>query len=333
MGSRGHQISKPIHSLFKPNWLHGPLGEHIIKLIKWEPILPCVKPLGPFLKAIRGFFDKFNLSSSFSLSLVKMDERRHKVLIALVFFMAVRHVFSMVVILQQLALAHHYSAMTIMYAIMAEGDGVSRVARSVWMRDRTTFFLENQLFGSYTLHLFRQHTRLLPETFKYLCGILAPLLYRVDTNMRCAIPLKARVALSLCRLCSGNSLRGCTEIYGVHESTTSIIVREFCVAVEKHLKPLVIEKQTASTLRRIAAEFEELRGIPYVIGAVDGSHILIIVPPLDPISYYCRKGFYSALLQGVVDDKCRFWDYDFGWAGRCHDWTLFQNSHIGKKKL
>jgi hypothetical protein len=260
-----------------------------------------------------------------------MDERRHKVLVCLVFFMAIRYVFSVVAILQQLALAQHYSAMTVMYAIMVEGDGVSRVARNVWMRDRTTFFLENQLFGSYTSHLFRQHTRLLPETFEYLCGVLAPSLYRVDTNMRCAIPLKARVALSLCRLCSGNSLRGCAEIYGVHESTASIIVREFCMAVEKHLKPLVIEKQTASTLRRIAGEFEELRGIPYVIGAVDGSHIPIIAPPLDPTSYYCRKGYYSALLQGVVDARCRFWDYDFGWAGRCHDWTLFQNSHIGKR--
>lgn len=68
-----------------------------------------------------------------------------------------------------------------------------------------------------------------------------------------------------------------------------------------------------------------------MIGTVDRSHIPIIAPPLDPTSYYCRKGYYSALFQGVVDARCRFWDYDFGWAGRCHDWTLFQNSHIGKK--
>ena len=80
----------------------------------------------------------------------------------------------------------------------------------------------------------------------------------------------------------------------IHESTASIIVREFCAAIEKHLKPLVIEKQSAATLKRIAPEFEELRGLPYVIGAVDGSDIAIIAPPIDPSSYYCRKGFYSA---------------------------------------
>jgi len=68
-----------------------------------------------------------------------------------------------------------------------------------------------------------------------------------------------------------------------------------------------------------------------MIGAIDGSHIPIIASPIDPTSYYCRKDYYSVLLQGVVDSKCRFWDYDFGWAGRCHNWTLFQNSDIGKR--
>jgi hypothetical protein len=51
----------------------------------------------------------------------------------------------------------------------------------------------------------------------------------------------------------------------------------------------------------MAAEFEALKGIPYVIGAIGGNHIPIIAPPIDPTSYYCRKGYYSVLLQGVVD--------------------------------
>jgi hypothetical protein len=53
--------------------------------------------------------------------------------------------------------------------------------------------------------------------------------------MRLGIPLQTRVALSLNRLCTGNSLRGCVEIYGIHESSASII--------ERYLKPLVIEKK------------------------------------------------------------------------------------------
>jgi hypothetical protein len=125
----------------------------------------------------------------------------------------------------------------------------------------------------------------------------------------------------------------CGEVYGISRSSASIIVREFCVVIKKHLKPLVIRKQTESSLRAMAVEFEKLLGIPYIIGAVDRSHIPIITPPIDPTSYYCRKGFYSALLQEVVDKDCKFWDFDFGWAGRCHDWTLFQNTEIGKKVI
>ena len=82
---------------------------------------------------------------------------------------------------------------------------------------------------------------------------------------------------------------------------------------------------------KIVVEFEALHGIPLIIGTIDGSHIPIIAPIHDPVSYYCRKGFYSCLLQGIVDLKCKFWDYDFGWCGRIHDWALFQKTEIGIK--
>ena len=262
-----------------------------------------------------------------------MDKRRQKVLEALVFFMAVRHVVAVVAILQQLALHQHYGAMAMVFVMMVRESGASRRTRSIWMYNRSTPFADRQLFGCYSVKLFKQHTRLLLETFDYLCGILSPSLSRLNTKYRACIPFRNWVALSLNKLSSGNSLHGCAETYGIHESTASIIVREFCAPIEKHLKSLVIEKQSKTTLSRIVVEFEELRRLPYVIGAVDGSHIPIIAPPIDPTSYYCRKGFYSVLFQGVVDSKCKFWDYDFEWIGCCHDWTLFQNSHIRKKVM
>ncbi len=73
--------------------------------------------------------------------------------------------------------------------------------------------------------------------------------------------------------------------------------------------------------------------IPYVFGTIDHSHIPIIAPPNDLAFYYCRKWFYSVLIQGVVDVKWKLWDYDFGWVGRKHDWTLFQKIEIGKMTM
>jgi hypothetical protein len=180
------------------------------------------------------------------------------------------------------------------------------------MYDWSTVFADRLLLGCYSVRLFKQHTRIFFETFDYLCGVLFPSLSRKDTNFRTSISLRNRIALYLNRLSSDNSLRGCVETYGIHENTTSIINRKFCAAIEKHVKPVVIEKQSKAILNRIATDFEELRTLPYVIGAVDDSHIHIIAPPIDPISYYCRREFYSTLSQGVVDSKCRFWDCNFG---------------------
>ena len=117
------------------------------------------------------------------------------------------------------------------------------------------------------------------------------------------------------------------DLYGLDISTTSVIVRECCKAIKDHLLPIVIEKSTPKNMKRRAVEFESLHGIPYVIGAIDGSHILIVAPSKDSPEYYCRKGFYSCILQGVVDVQCKFWDFDFGWAVsqpcRCPlAWTL-----------
>jgi hypothetical protein len=55
---------------------------------------------------------------------------------------------------------------------------------------------------------------------------------------------------------------------------------------------LAIERLIASSKRRMANESEEVQDIPYVFGAINGRHILIIAPPIDPTSYYCQNGSY-----------------------------------------
>jgi hypothetical protein len=170
-----------------------------------------------------------------------MDERRRKILVALV-FMAVRHVMAVVINLQKNALHEHYAAMTMVFATMVVDSSTSRRTWNIWTYDRSTVFTDRLLFGYYSVKLFKQHTRLLPETFDYLCGVLSPSLNRKDTNFRASIPSRNKIALSFNRLSRGNSSRGFAETYGIHENIASIIVSEFCTAIEKHLKPVVIEK-------------------------------------------------------------------------------------------
>jgi hypothetical protein len=111
----------------------------------------------------------------------------------------------------------------------------------------------------------------------------------------------------------------CGEVYGIAKSMASILVREFCIAIRKRLKPLMIHKLIKNKIKEITTSFERLYEIPYILGAINGSHVPIIAPKVNPKSYYRWKGFYYTLIQGVVDPKCSFCDYDYGWASSIHD--------------
>jgi hypothetical protein len=138
------------------------------------------------------------------------------------------------------------------------------------------------------------------STLKVCCG------WKTFVSFLNTYPVEARVAMILERLGNENSLQMCGEVYGIVESTTSIIVREFCVAIKKHLKPSVRPKLTRNKIKEITIGFECLHGVPYILGAINGSYVPIITPKVDPKSYYYQKGFYSKLIQGVVDAKCSF---------------------------
>ena len=69
-------------------------------------------------------------------------------------------------------------------------------------------------------------------------------------------------------------------------------------------------------------------GFPQAAGAVDGTHIPIIRPHEYHTDYYNRKGFYSLVMQAVVDSNYRFIDLYLGWPGRVHDARVLVNSTL-----
>jgi hypothetical protein len=56
--------------------------------------------------------------------------------------------------------------------------------------------------------------------------------------------------------------------------------------------PLVIPKLTSSKIAKIKSIFEDLYGIPLILGAIDGSHII----------HHCSKSRYKVVLlpQGIL---------------------------------
>lgn len=103
-------------------------------------------------------------------------------------------------------------------------------------------------------------------------------------------------------------MQGITDLYRIGLSSSQVAVSEFCDAIKKNLLPKFIKWPSPVVMERYAQEFEDLHQIPYVVGAVDGSHISIVAPKLHAADYYNRKGFHSVFLQAVVSSKCIFWD-------------------------
>ena len=115
-------------------------------------------------------------------------------------------------------------------------------------------------------------------------------------------------------------------------STFSYTLRDFInVIIEKFLAEKIIFPSTESEVSRITNGFKKLGRISNVIGAIDGSHIPIKAPHLFPVDYFNRKGFYSIVLQAVVDHKKKFLDICVGWPGSTHDSRILTNSNLYNK--
>ncbi|KAG6940531.1 hypothetical protein G0U57_015934, partial [Chelydra serpentina] len=72
-------------------------------------------------------------------------------------------------------------------------------------------------------------------------------------------------------------------------------------------------------------------GFPNCGGAIDGTHIPILGPGHQGSQYINRKGYFSMVLQALVDHKGRFTNINVGWPGKVHDARVFRNSGLFRR--
>ena len=108
----------------------------------------------------------------------------------------------------------------------------------------------------------------------------------------------------------------------VHETTQSIV----SVLLKHYLYFL-----TGAQLDDVIHGFESKWGFPQCAGAIDGSHIPVRAPTLNHTDYYNRKGWYSIIIQAVVDHNYIFRDVCIGWPGSVHDSQVLANSTLYQK--
>ena len=150
------------------------------------------------------------------------------------------------------------------------------------------------------------------ETFLYHCNKLSPAaLTRSDTMFRKCVSVQQHVAVTLWCLATPTEYRTIAHLFGIAHSTVCEIVHETCRSIVEVLLKDYIKFPSGD---QVVDEFKGKWAVPQCFGAIDGSHVPISPPSNLHTVYYNRKGWYSMLIQGLVDAKYRFLDVCIGQA-------------------
>lgn len=87
---------------------------------------------------------------------------------------------------------------------------------------------------------------------------------------------------------------------------------------------------TEEDWHKVMQGFEEKWNFPNCLGAIDGKHIDIEVPPNSGSLYINYKGRFSLILLATCDADYRFTTVDVGAYGRQSDAGVFAVSGLGR---
>ncbi|CAM5109932.1 unnamed protein product [Eretmochelys imbricata] len=161
-------------------------------------------------------------------------------------------------------------------------------------------------------------------TFLELCELLSPTLKRRNTKMRAAVTIEKQVAIALWKLAMPDCYRSVRNQFGVGKSTVGAAVIQVANAIIDVLLSRVV---TLGNVQVILAGFAAI-GFPICGGVIDRTHIPILAPDHLANQYINHKGYFSMVLQALVDHKGRFTDINVGWPGKVHDARIFRNSGL-----
>lgn len=176
-----------------------------------------------------------------------------------------------------------------------------------------------------------ENFRVSKETFMYICEKLKPIIERKDTKFRKAICVQHRVAITLWCLATCGEYRTIGHLFGIARCTVCVIVHDTCTAIVTTMMSQYITFPKGDDLKEVIAGFKEKCGFVQCAGAIDGTHVAVRAPAMNHTDYYNRKGWYSIIVQGVVDHNYLFRNVYCGWPGSVHDARVLANSSVFQK--
>ena len=138
------------------------------------------------------------------------------------------------------------------------------------------------------------------------------------------LPGSFKVLSALHMMAAGCMQSTTGNLMGISQSCQSKTLHTFLDALLPHRRNIV---RFPDDLIAVKRAFNELSGMPNIIGAVDGTHVHIKKPSgvPNPEIYYNRKSQTSINTQVVAGTDLRFYNVVARWAGSTHDSRIFRS--------
>lgn len=171
------------------------------------------------------------------------------------------------------------------------------------------------------LEFFRS-LRVTKETFEKVLNI-------VENNYEGLPPVPAKTCLQigLRYLGSGDTCRDMAESFGYTESCIDSCTQTI-VKILREVGSQFIRWPRGQDAHEAERLFEELSGVPGVIGAMDSCFITIKEPNVYGSHFLNRRKKYSVHLLAVCDPNNRFTYTEAGFPGSAHDSRVFRNTML-----
>ena len=182
--------------------------------------------------------------------------------------------------------------------------------------------------NDWTKNIKNMSNRQFEETFRMKKLVFDKLLKYIKDNS-CLNISKNHLIIFIFYISHISTYRKLREIFGIPYATIFRIV--------KNVSNIVYKLATAEIIFPEPHEYEELKqgfyqiaSISGTIMAIDGTHIPITRPKINPYAYYNRKSFFSINVVCLVDHKLRFRGVTYG-HGSSHDMRILRISNIRDK--
>ena len=130
--------------------------------------------------------------------------------------------------------------------------------------------------------------------------------------MRKCVSVKQRVTITVWFLATTTEYHTIAHLFGIAKCTVCEIVHETTGAIVNKLLHKYIKFPNGEQLQHLVDGFMKKCSVPKWAGAINGSHIPVKPPIQNHTDYYNRKGWYSVIIQTVVDIEYLFRDINVG---------------------